>query len=194
MKKLLLSVLVVLLFIMSCTIPSVHPLVTEDIEIQFDEIIGTYEVDDEYWKFKRNEDKTRSGYYLEVGETKQELKVQYQVYFTELNGRVFADFFPIYLAEDVIGSFDYIPMHTFARIDMDEGNPVLRYSDMDEMKKLFTEGKVRLKHERMTNGDILITASSAQLQKFISQHGGNDVFFGLDQELKRLTAKVDAGE
>jgi hypothetical protein len=85
-------------------------------------------------------------------------------------------------------------MHTFARAEMKENRLSLRYSDMDELKKLFREGKVRLKHERLEGGDILITASPKQLQKFISQHGSNNVFFGIDQELKRISPKINAGE
>jgi hypothetical protein len=193
MKKFLLLFTFVTLTIASC-IPSVHPLVTPDVEIQFDKVIGVYEMDGEIWKFSKTKNPDRSEYLLEAGESKEELKPHYLIHFAEFNNMVFADFYPTSHSDLDFGEPDYIAMHTFVRVDLKGDRLSLRYSDMDELKKLFREGKVRLKHERMEDGNILITASPKQLQKFISQHGSNDVFFGIDQELKRISSKIDAGE
>lgn len=193
MKKIILLFTFAALLITSC-IPSVHPLITEDIEIQFDEVVGLYEVDDEFWKFEKSPDKDRSVYVMKTGETRDDMFSRYYVHFGKLNNMIFADFYPIEPPDSEMGAPDFIAMHTFAKVELQDEKLSLRYSDMDELKKLFREGKVRLKHEKMENGDILITASSKQLQKFIAQHGSNNVFFGVDQELKRISSKIDAGE
>ena len=85
-------------------------------------------------------------------------------------------------------------MNTFARIQLTAQSLKLEYSDMDELKKMFQEGKVRLKHEEYgKNDEILITASSNQLQKFIKQHGANDVFFSVESILKPIKNPIKPG-
>lgn len=194
MKKLLIPFFVLSLFFTSC-IPSLHPLVTDEIEVKFDDIIGTYETEDEYWQFDYFLGKKGGSIILNIGDHPDSLNGKYLVTFGKINDMLFADFYPTEHFFEFDFGADYIPTHTFARVEKSTDGFVFRYADGDELNKLFTEGKVRLKHEKVSYDDsILITASSKQLQKFMAQHGSNDVFFGIEHPIKRIIGKVEPGE
>ncbi len=204
MKKLISGFVLVILF--AGCIPSVHPLITPEDAISLDEVLGLYQDEEKnYIKFSKDSIKITNGifssdtvrtintYLMSMGENPEVIQPLYEVRFARFNNRLFANFYPV-PNKDGYGSPDYIPMNTFARVQLQENKMILEYSDMDELEKMFQEGKVRLKHEVYgKNGEILITASTQQLQKFVKQHGGNDVFFGIESILTPIEKTIRPG-
>jgi hypothetical protein len=170
---------------LSACIPSLHPLVTEENAITFDEVIGRYTTKDGIWEFERSL-LGKQLYTMATGDDAESLKSKYLVNFTRLNGRVFADFYPVRHIANLDLSTDYLPTHMFARVSVTAQGLQFDYTDGDRLKTMFKEGRVRLKHEQIGDDDILITASSKDLARFMEQHGGDDRLFDLNYELERM--------
>ena len=186
-----------LIALLAGCIPSVHPLVTPEMAVSMDEIVGLYledEEDGDYIEFKKELSGPKNTYTMYTGEKADELEALYTVRFAWFNKRLFANFYPVNAEKGDCGSPDFVAMNTFARVELKENKLVMEYSDMDELKKMFQEGKVRLKHEVYgKNGEILITASTQQLEKFVKQHGGNDVFFSIESILIPVEKQIRPG-
>lgn len=212
MKKLIPGFVIVVL--LAGCIPSVHPLITPEDAISMDEILGFYQDEEESFIafskdsiritngiFSNDTVQTTNTYIMSMGEKPEEMQPLYEVRFARFNHRLFVNFYPL-RNNDGYGPPDYVPMNTFARVQLQGKNIVLEYSDMDELGKMFQEGKVRLKHEVYRSNEnhhfsrteeILITASTKQLQRFVKQHGGNDVFFGIKRILTPFEKAVMPG-
>ncbi len=200
MKKLI-SGFVLVVLLAGC-IPSVHPLITPEDAISLDEVLGLYQNDDDsYVRFTKDTGAIKNIYIMSIGEQPDQVQPVYETRFARFNSRLFVNFYPL-RNNDGYGPPDYVPMNTFARVQLQEEKIILEYSDMDELEKMFQEGKVRLKHEVYRTNEnhhfsrteeILITASTKQLQKFVKQHGGNDVFFGIESILTPIEEMISPG-
>ena len=70
-----------------------------------------------------------------------------------------------------------MPVHSFVRIGFaDNGDLELTDFDLTKLRSLFREGQIRMKHEDL-NDEILITASTEDLQKFLATYGQDPSVF-----------------
>ncbi|GAB5410343.1 MAG: hypothetical protein BalsKO_27080 [Balneolaceae bacterium] len=83
-------------------------------------------------------------------------------------------------------------VHTFSRIDIRGDLLTLYFFKEDWIKRLIMENRIRIKHERVpdinndTSSNILITASTDELQKFIEKYGGETEAFDDPIGLKKV--------
>jgi hypothetical protein len=72
---------------------------------------------------------------------------------------------------------NFLPVHTFVRIDLSRNSFSYLQLDEDKLADLFEEKHIRLQHEITTDGVTLITASGSKIQEFLKKYTKNpDVF------------------
>lgn len=201
MKLRILTPLAIIAIILSgCFVFSFYPLYTEEDLFPNDLLLGEfYDSDSALWHFehkiigKEEDHKVDSTCYILTikEEDKEEVKASFQVKIIKLSDNYFLDF---YLEEyeyshgDDPNLFDLhlIPVHTFARVSIDQDSIQIRWFDPQWLEGLIKENKIRIHHEN--NGEhILLTAKPKELQKFVIKYVNSEEAFkgGLDEELIR---------
>ncbi len=112
----------------------------------------------------------------------------FNAYFVELNGNLYMDLYPVDLEQFnlTLYSLHFVPVHTFARVNI-SGDSLNFTLFIDEwIQELIQDNRVRIKHEKLeTEGGILVTASTEELQKFITKYGKMDEAYEDPMALKR---------
>lgn len=196
-----------------CLITSFYPIYTKETVVKDDKVVGTWaefnrknktnENDKEslVWEisfpekttiFKDMDDEevANENTYLIVAYDRNapEYKAQFQVHLFKLDGQLYADFFPL---EDVdwkykneIMSFHLVPAHTFAKItELDQDKLHFKWMNVGFLVDLIKENQIRIRHEN--NGrNILLTAGSNDLQKFILKYWDNEDAYKYGAEIE----------
>lgn len=104
---------------------------------------------------------------------KEECKGAYVVVPFQIKGQVFLDFTPF--DDEFSNDFEsmhHIGIHTLAKLDKEGKDFKLSWLSEDVVQELFKQKKIRIKHEKigLEQKDVLLTASSEELQKFIAKY------------------------
>ncbi len=188
MKRISFLLVLIFLLVQSCVIMSLHPLYTDDTIVYLEGIEGKWlddsaeELQGNYIEITRQEKGYELSVYGEEGDT-----TTHELVIIELGGKYFADFYKPLGKEGLATSFAYhYPTHNFARLKMNDGNMEWYFFNGDYLEKLFEQRKIRIKHERVGD-DIILTASSEELQKFIQKYADDpEAFDGGDVYLRKL--------
>jgi len=159
----------------SCGIFSLHPLYYKKDLIIKPEIVGT-------WKKKGDINS-----YIMIDTVDQNFQftrisnndtIGFAMGLLMLNDQYFIDILPTSISG--LDMFDlmrnnFIPTHTFMKIDFTEDQILITEFDNDRLETLFKENKIRLAHEfpwktDKYSGEVVITASTNELQKFIARY------------------------
>jgi len=183
------------LFLSGCGIFSLHPLYHKEDLILNTDLIGT-------WQNEENEDiividtfrnKTYEFTIIDGKDT-----VKFKMGLLELNNQYFIDLFPpddcspldggdCYSWENRIKN--YIPAHTFMKFDYIDDEIYLTEFDNDRLIDLFQQNRIRLAHEVIPDDDddyVVITASTNDLQKFITRYANDKDAFLETEKYHRL--------
>lgn len=163
-----LSVFSLILILASGCIFSLHPLYSTDVAIRNDKLIGNWHDvgANKYWKFEVNE----AGNYSLVF-SNQKVADKFEVVLLELEGIQYLDIFPNDPdIESELLAMTLIPAHIFYKVNVLDDRIELNSFDYDWMSKILEESRIRLPHEKTTDGYVL-TASTKELQQFVSKYG-----------------------
>jgi len=180
-------------------IVSLHPLFTAD-EITFDEkLVGTWMADpndpNEIWEFSRLDpsnseelrhrwgDEATKFYRLTFADGEGHTTSQ-AACLVKLGDRRFLDVFPDRFPSDEEKAFFFQPVHAFFRGDSLGEQVVLRMTDDEQFKKLVQAEPNAVKHEVVDERPIL-TASTKELQAFVTKYAGDERLFPNDITLIR---------
>lgn len=188
MKKtaLIIVSLLTLLLIPGCIVRSLNPLYTEKDLIFDPALIGVWEDDDGVtWEFQKGEDKA----YKLIHTDKNKNKAIFVVHMVKLGSRKFLDFFIENFEDESgkeigdkmngLGLFHLWPVHSFMRVDSIGDELKLRWFSIEWLSKKLKENPKEIEHiyiGKKENGDILLTASTDDLQYFILQNVDTDAF------------------
>lgn len=183
-----------LAFLMNGCIPSLQPLYTADKLVLVNGLVGAWQADNssteqngnskkpEVWTFRKGEDKN----YLLIHQDEDGLVAAFDVHVVKLGNHYFMDFFPGSLPEDmaavrkapnfrdpeIMNNFlknNLIAVHTFAKVEISGKTLKINLFDPEFLKNLLERQQIRIKHEKTESG-YLLTASSADLQKFVEKY------------------------
>lgn len=70
-----------------------------------------------------------------------------------------------------------LPVHTFAKVEIEKDEVKIFRFDMEWLDDLFRERKVRIKHEELNDGQIVLTAPTEELQKFFEKYADDEKAF-----------------
>ncbi len=123
---------------------------------------------------------------------KKEAEEAYIVVPFKIKGQLFLDFTPF----EVKGLSDsaerhFVGIHTLAKVDRKGKDFKLSWLSEVVLQDLFEQKKIRISHEKIgiDKKDILLTASSEELQKFIEKYmklDDKDKWDGVDLTFKRI--------
>lgn len=181
--------LLLLIFVNGC-IPSLQPLYTPDKLVMLSGLPGSWwsgaqsnpAKKSEVWTFKPGEGKN----YLLVHEDEDGLVAAFDVHVVKLGSHYFMDFYPGSLPDEVKASLKggilgdpeqmnnfmkqhLIAVHTFAKVELSGKSLKISMFDPDFLKNLLENQQIRIKHEKTESG-YLLTAPSADLQKFVEKY------------------------
>ncbi|MEN6577126.1 MAG: hypothetical protein ABFD90_12340 [Phycisphaerales bacterium] len=179
-------------------IVSLNHLFTKD-EITFDEkLVGTWMADpndpNEIWEFSRL-DKSNAGELLQ--RWGDEITKFYRLTFTDgeghtslqaaclvkLGDRRFLDVFPTQFPSEG-EAFFFQPVHTFFRVDSLGEKLVIRMTD-DERFKEFAQAEPNAVKCEIVDDRPILTASTKDLQAFVTKYAGDERLFPNDVTLTR---------
>lgn len=175
------------LLLAGCVVTSVYPYYTAKDAVFEPALVGTWrgtEPDakpDEFWQFEKLENQA---YKLTMADG--EKRKEYDTHLFKLGGHLFLDCFPRERPEDSL------PPHYLLRVG--SVAPVLAITalDYDWLKQLLEKNPKAVRHlivpkklGESGDGDLVLTASTAELQKFILKHVNNTNAFGELARLKR---------
>lgn len=207
-KRNLFLVALIGLLLSGCVVYSFYPLYTKKDLFPNDILLGEWYESEEQevkyvtdlgWSFKhvivgKKEDgivdSTSYELTLKTEENGKTVVSEFNVHVIELGGQLFLDFF----LDDFLGtweevtlaSFHIIPVHTFAKLTVEEDKLIINWFDQEWLGKLIEENKIRIHHEK--NDDFtLLTAKPKELQKFVTKYVNSEEAFkdGLEVVLRR---------
>lgn len=185
-------VIVVMAFLLnSCLIKSLHPFYFEKDVIFQKELIGDY-IDQDSAKWEIRQHKISKGFFN--GDSldnsydvsyygKDVTKNLFNVHIFKLNGNTYLDFFPLkeFESNEELTSYHIIYSHSLAKIEATSGSDIkISWFNESWLNTLFKENRIRISHEVISNPDnkkeepsYALTASTAELQKFIIKYGND---------------------
>ncbi len=154
-------------------IPSLHPLYTDETLIFDEKLIGKWsdEGDDTIWEFRRS------------GEKKYNVRLsgngsggRFEGHLVNLDGALFLDLYPEKLdIDDGFYEIHFVRAHTFLRVSLLDPNLQLAMMKPD----IIEDDPNALRHER-TDDNMVLTASTEELQKFMIKHANDANAFDSD--------------
>ena len=178
--------LILALLLASACVPSLHPLYT-DADLFLDRrLIGRWVgIEDSktpaVWKFERSGD---DGYTLT--HTAERKTARFNAHLVRLRDYVFLDLQPRQepgILNEMLEAH-LVGAHTFSRIWVEDDH--VRMSSLNEewLKRMLREKKFLLGHE-IIDGRLLLTASTATLQRFAIRYAEDTLAFSHTQEWRR---------
>lgn len=169
------------ILIQSC-IPSLHPLYTSE-DLVFDQnLIGEWiDSDSIVWKFEKfvpsntpfpnKSDLSKDSFYkLTVNDGKPAI---FHVHLLRLENYFYLDFYiKGYKIENDMADLHLFPVHTFARVKIENNKVVLEQFNIEFIEDLIKEKKIRIKHE-VSYDNLILTAGTKELQKFVIKYADN---------------------
>ena len=173
-------------------VPSWNPFYTEK-DLVFDRaLVGVWspvnakEGSKETWAFT-NESDTR----YRLQQTDEEgRKAEFDARLVKLKERLFLDLYLAKVEDDDVklnawAGFSLVPAHLILKVEQIQ--PALKIAAMNPywMQKFLKQHPDAIAHRVVLGDNIVLTASTSELQKFVLGHSGDEDFFGGAMELKR---------
>jgi hypothetical protein len=185
MKSLGLVFTIMFLAFFTGCVPSLHPLYTQDDLVFEPGLVGKWSPmeegeEGEVWRFVKAGE---SGYRLII-EPKEEKKdsqedrpaqrAEFDARLLKLGDHMFLDLYPEQPKfENDFYMMHLVPAHSFFKISIEGDILKLVMLDYDWLEKMLEKRKIKLKHERLEDGPIVLTASTKELQKFFKKYADN---------------------
>lgn len=198
MKKYLFCLFV--LIIGSCgPVLSLYPVYNVSDTIYEPKLIGSWvdEVNNVTMDFTRPEAEGRNYrlVYTSIDkDSKKAAKGIFSAYLVRLGNKLFLDVFPEEMPNGSLedpnnykwyyNAFFLVPGHTFAVVDSIEPQLKMRITDSDKLKDFLEKEPNAVRHEIVTDS-LVLTAKTAELQKFVIKYADSRDVFSTEMNLKR---------
>lgn len=129
--------------------------------------------------------KKLTGYQMTIIDSEDTLT--YRAHIAKIGKNLFLDLYPLSdtpIYNDAIGK-NFIPVHTFMKIEIKEHKLLLTEFDLDKLRDLFRSNKIRLRHEDVDDM-IVITAQPEEIQKFLMIYSENEAVFDNTSSYRRV--------
>jgi hypothetical protein len=167
---------------LSACAPSLHPFYTDDDVVFNEALLGSWvDGSGEVCKFTKSGD---DHYELLVMDEKP---ARFEARLIDLGGLTFLDLYPKPLsAEADLYPENFVPAHTLARVTIGMDSISIAMMDGDWLKRLSDRNQLDLKHERINDDMIALTAPTRELQAFALKNVDNKEAFGEAEVLRRI--------
>ena len=187
-----LAMAALLLVIMSgCLVKSLHPFYTNKDIVYRNDILGTYTDQDKgTWTIEqklikngtwRPLDPEVTSYYLLKMVDQKKRTITFRGVLFKLDNNLYVDFY-LEKSDDRDDETDLFAMHvlgvhTVARVTITKNELHLNWYNEKWLSDLFKENKIRLAHEKLDDDNIVLTASTQELQKFMKKFANDPKAF-----------------
>ncbi len=178
MKIFIISVIV--LFMVSCLVTSVHPLYTENDLTFVPELLGTWENDD-VWIFEQS---GKNAYELTIKEQDDAKPGVYEAHLVKLEKFLFLDMYPDETEIEDFNDIHFVPTHSFWKVEIEKDVLRIAYIDYDWLEGMIDKNKVNIAHVRLEDR-IVLTAPTHELQKFVLKYAEDTDAFPEPEEMHR---------
>ncbi|HEX6169148.1 MAG TPA: hypothetical protein VFZ33_05610 [Chitinophagaceae bacterium] len=118
----------------------------------------------------------QKGYLISYQQVDGKATEQYIAFLARIGKHLYFDYFPADKKDnktiDEFFASHFVKMHTSYRLDISkDGSFELSQLDESYVTKLIDEKKIRISHEKDVKGNIVITASTDELQQYILKYG-----------------------
>lgn len=189
MKK---GILLLFVLVLAGCVPSWNPFYTEKDMVFDPALVGTWrpvaarESSREIWEFAKSGDKL---YQLQQMD-EEGRRATFDARLFKLNGHLFLDLYLTKVEGDELKAnawarISLVPAHLLLKVEQIE--PALKLAAMnpDWMQKLLKKTPDAIAHRVVSDGAIVLAASTGELQKFVLAHLADKEFFGGAMEMKR---------
>jgi hypothetical protein len=180
--------LAVLALLAGCAVTSVYPFYTAK-NIVFDSALvgvwadgGSTNSSGEYWQFQKAEGQA----YMLTLQDKEKQTAEFDAHLFKLKGRLFLDCLPRERPDNSL------PLHFLFKVNRIEPALELSLLDYDWLKQLIVKDPKAIRHivvpkklGQSGEGDLILTADTAELQRFLLKHEKTEGAFGKDSVLNR---------
>ena len=173
---------------LTACVPSLNPVYSPETLVFRDELLGIWKEDTQdeaSWKFTRADENS----YTVTLEEKEE-KSSFEGRLVKLGDAYFLDLFPSGepIEKAKMGGLykaSLIPGHLILKVAFDPGLE-LWLLQPDELKEILTNDPGALAHALPATGQLVITAPTAELQKFLQKQVDNAALWGEPEQLQKL--------
>ena len=193
MKKIaLITAFALLIIFLSSCLTTLHPIFTEK-DLAYDpKLIGVWNTENEGKKGKviisnlATENSAelpgnisaikQQGYFIVYKDENGKTSEQYIAFLARIGKHLYFDYYPADKKEDQkldeFFGIHFVRMHTSYRVGiLKDGSFELSQLDGSYVQSLIDEKKIRINHEKDAKGNIVITASTDELQQYIIKYG-----------------------
>jgi len=163
--------------LLTACVPSLHPLYTERDLVSDPAFTGVWVAEDDGHQTKWTVTKSGDGYEM-VDVEEDEDPAQFDVRMVRLGDSTFLDLYPAKQEKNnELYQMHVVRAHTFMKVTMTDGSLGVSMLDPDWLKKALSADQA-LAHQTLADGDLLLTASTAELQEFILKSCADPAAFG----------------
>ena len=170
--------------LLSGCISSIHPLYTSK-DVAFDPLlVGEWfdKNNSNRWVFESTADSSYTMTYHENGiilDTSAITISEFEVHLVNLDGHYFLDLYPgenNQIKMSTLLATTLLPVHLFAKLEYIDGEYLISFLNGEWLKKSIADKKIDIAYEK-TNEQIVLTASTQDLQKMVLQNVDNEEAF-----------------
>ena len=181
---------IALVAILASCIPSLYPLYKPGDLLLNDKLEGIYRSDDDdYWQIEKLDlaweqkygddwNIYQSGYTYKLTVREEDLVQDFALHLLKLGQDYYLDFYPVDF--DIPHKFlkeQLIPAHIFAKAEITDQYLVIHFFNNDWLKGLFEGNQIKISHVELSRERWLLTAPTAELQKFILKYANDSTTF-----------------
>jgi hypothetical protein len=192
-KKPFVVIALAALCLQGCIVKSLHPFFKEKDVIYNKALEGSWtDQDKNVWRIHQNPYKPNS-YELHCSKMGREVSLLGHLF--TIDGDTYLDLMPLEDNSEGILAFDLhlMPTHSIAKVDkLTNTDFVIKWFNEEWLRKMFVENRIKIRHEFIADenptseddGMYLLTASTDELQAFISKYGNDEKAYDDDLRLQ----------
>jgi len=186
-----------LVLLTGCLVVSIHPFYTDEDVIYKPELTGKWiDHDSGTWIITQHMEfggifkPDRPGNSYEIKFTDNKGTSEFIAHLFQLGKEMYLDFYPGNREKgNDLENFHFVPSHSLARIEFKNGQIIIGWYNQEWLIGLFNKNKIRIAHERtpydiddknQDHYEVVLTASTKDLQKFILKYGNDPNAFKKD--------------
>ena len=179
-------------------VKSLHPFYTEKDLVYKPELIGKWTgKDSASWEIRQHkafaglfkDEKPTQSYDIICTDNKGTSK--FLAHLFSVGGQLYLDFYLPDIEGPDLAVMHLIPAHTLARVELANNQITINWYNEEWLVKLFSENRIRIAHERIPydldkndpdHFQVVLTAPTADLQKFIIKYGNDPAAFKTEKK------------